>query len=79
MFLSQLTKFFSGGLRLTDLLAVPRRLLLQLEVLDHVLGRLRHHPAAVVEAFAPGAPADLVEIARAQDAGLLRRRTCTGA
>ena len=58
-------------LALHDLLAVPRRLLLELEVLDDVLGRLGHHPAAVVEALAPGAPADLVEIARAQDAGLL--------
>ena len=36
-----------------------------------MFGRLRDHPAAVVEALAPGAPADLVEIARTQDAGLL--------
>ena len=71
VFLSQLTKFFSGGLRLTNFLPSLRRFLFQLEILDHVLGRLRHHPAAVVETFAPGAAADLMKIPRAQDAGLL--------
>ena len=32
-------------------------------VLDHVLGRLAHHAAAVVEALAAGAPGDLLELA----------------
>ena len=53
------------------LLAVPGRLLFQLQVLDHVLGRLGNHPAALVEPLAPGPPANLVKIPRAQDAGLL--------
>jgi len=40
-------------------------------VLDHVLGRLDDHGAAIVEALAPGAPADLEKIADAEDGGLL--------
>ena len=43
----------------------------QAPVLDHVLGRLRDDVAAVVEALAPGAPGDLLEVAHAEDAGLL--------
>ena len=58
-------------LALDALLAAAGGLLVQLEVLDDVLGRLGDHPAAVVEPLAPGAPADLVEVARGQDAGLL--------
>ena len=36
-----------------------------------MLGRLRHDAAAVVEALAAGAPGDLLEVAHAEDAGLL--------
>jgi len=58
-------------LALDDLLAVPGGLFRQLEVLDDVLRRLGHHPAPVIKTLAPGAPADLVKVARAEDAGLL--------
>ena len=40
-------------------------------VLDHVFRRLTHHAAAIVEALAPGAPGDLLEVAGAEDAHLL--------
>ena len=44
---------------LHDLLAaLLRRLLLGDEVVDHVLGGLHPHVAAVVEALPPGAPGD---------------------
>ncbi len=52
------------------LLALPLLLLLELQVLDDVLGRLHHDPTAVVEPLAARAPGDLVELPRAQDAGL---------
>ena len=58
-------------LALHGFLAVARRFFRELQVFDHMLRRLRHHPAAIIEALAPGAPADLMKIARAQDAGLL--------
>ena len=45
--------------------------LVQLEILDDVFRGLRHHPAAVIKPFAPGAPGDLVEIARAENRGFL--------
>ena len=60
-----------GRLALHNLLAVARGLLRQLEVFDDVLGGLRDHPAEMVEALAPRASADLVEIPRAENAGLL--------
>ena len=41
------------------------------QVLDHVLGRLRDDVALVVEALSPGAPRDLLEVAHAEDRGLL--------
>jgi hypothetical protein len=61
-----------GRLAQDHLLGLPLGLLLlQPLVLDHVLGRLRHHPAAIVEALAAGAPADLLELAHREDARLL--------
>ncbi len=56
-----------GRLAPRHLLAVLRRLLAQLDVLDHVFGRLHHHVAPLVEPLAAGAPGDLVEVARAED------------
>ena len=70
VFLSQLTKFFSSGWRFTAFLP-SRRLFRELQILDDMLRRLGHDPAAIVEPFAPGASADLMKIPRAQDAGLL--------
>ena len=58
-------------LALHDLLPADLRFLLQFQVLDDVLRRLRDDPAAVIEALAPGAPGDLVEIARGEDADFL--------
>ena len=60
-----------GRLPLHDLLAVARGLLAQPDVLDDVLRRLDDDEAAVVEALAPGAPGDLVELAGAQVRRLL--------
>ena len=57
-------------LALDEFLAAAGLLLLEQQILDDMLRRLRHHPAAFIEALAPRAPADLVEIARAQDACL---------
>ena len=71
VFLSQLTKLCSGGLRFTTFLPSRAAFSSSLRFSIDVLRRLRHHPAAVVESLAPGAPADLVKIPRAQDAGLL--------
>ena len=59
-----------GGLCITTFLPAAC-LAAQAQVLDDVLGRLRDHAAAVVEALAPGAPGDLLEVAHAEDAGLL--------
>ena len=59
-----------GRLALDDLLAVLR-LLPEPQVLDDVLRGLRDDEAAVVEALAPGAPGDLVEVARGEDRRLL--------
>ena len=56
---------------LHHLLAIARGFLIQLQVLHDVLRRLRHHPADVVKPFAPRAPANLMKVARAQEAGLL--------
>jgi hypothetical protein len=61
------------------LLRAPRRALgraarltlLGLLALDDVLGRLRHHEAAVVEALAPGAAGDLLEVAHREQVHLL--------
>ena len=58
-------------LALHGFLAVARRLFRELQILDDMLRRLGHDPAAIVEPFAPGASADLMKIPRAQDAGLL--------
>jgi hypothetical protein len=52
-------------------LLAARGLGLEAQVLDDVGRRLRHHPAAIVEALAPGAARDLLEFAHAQDAVLL--------
>ena len=54
-----------------ELLAAPGGFFLELTILDHVFGGLDHDPAAVVESFASGAAADLVEIAGAEDDGFL--------
>src|SRR5207253_8706201 len=43
----------------------------QLQVLDHVFGRLRHHPTAVIVSFPSGATGDLMKIAPAQNPGFL--------
>ena len=59
-----------GGLPLDDLPAVLR-LLVEPEVLDEVLRRLRHHEADLVEALASGAAGDLVEVAGGEDRRLL--------
>ena len=67
---SQFAKLCSGGLRFTTFLP-SFAFSSSLQVLDDVLGRLRHHEAAVVEALAPGAPGDLVEVARGEDGRLL--------
>ena len=64
-------KIFFRRLALDSFLAAARRLFRQFQIFDHVLRRLRHHPAAVVEALAPGATTDLVKIPRTQDEGLL--------
>ena len=53
-----------------DFAAIAGRFFLELQVFDHVFGRLRHDPAALIEAFAPGPTGNLVKIARAQDEGL---------
>ena len=66
VFRSQLTKLCSGGFRLTTFLPSLAAFSLEPEVLDDVLRRLRDDEAAVVEALAPGAPGDLVEVARAR-------------
>src|SRR4051812_48358015 len=50
---------------------IAARLLLEAQVLDHVLRRLRDDAPVIIEAFAPRAPADLLEIADAEDGGLL--------
>ena len=67
---SQFAKLCSGGLLLTTLLAVLR-LLAEPQVVDHVLGGLRHHPAEVVEALASRPAGDLVEVARREHRRLL--------
>ena len=54
-----------------ELHAIAASLLLHAKVLDDVLGRLRDHEAAVVEALSPRAPPDLLEIAHAEDRRLL--------
>ncbi len=64
-------EIFLRRLALDGFLAAARGFFVELEVFDHVLGRLRHHPAAVVKPLAARAAGDLVKIARAQDAGLL--------
>jgi hypothetical protein len=58
----------SGGLRLVTFVA--RGLLAELDVLDDMLGRLHHDVTALVEALAPGAAGDLVEVAGAEDGRL---------
>ena len=70
VFLSQLTKFFSGGWRLT-VFCRPCAFSVELEIFDGVFRRLRHHPATIVESLAPGASGDLVKIPRAEDDRLL--------
>ena len=56
-----------GALELAPLLRVVAGLGRRPRLLDHVLGRLHHHVAGRVEPGAPGAPGDLVELARLQD------------
>ncbi len=60
-----------GRLALDEFLPAGGLLLFELEIFDDVRRRLRHHPADVVEALAAGASADLVKVARAEDARLL--------
>ena len=55
-----------GGLAFDDLLAVAGGLLAQPEILDDVLRRLDDDETDVVEALAPGAAGDLVEVADAE-------------
>jgi hypothetical protein len=57
--------------QLLRLLGVALRLLARDLVLDHVLGRLHHHPPAIVEPLPPRAPRDLVEVAHREDHRLL--------
>ena len=71
MFLSQLTKLWSGGLRLTNFRPCLADFLVEFQVLDHVFRGLGHDPPPIVESFAPGPPADLMEIARAENASFL--------
>jgi hypothetical protein len=54
-----------------EFLAAAGGFFLELSILDHVFGGLDDDPAAVVESFASGAAADLVEIAGAEDDGFL--------
>ena len=54
-----------------DLLSAAVGLGLTLAVLDHMFGRLTDNPAAVVEAFAPCAAGDLLEVADREDGHLL--------
>jgi hypothetical protein len=56
---------------LLDRLPAAHRLGRDPLVLDHVLGRLAHHPAALVEALAPGPPGDLPEVAHREQPRLL--------
>ena len=58
-------------LALHEFLPALRLLLLQQQVLDHMLRRLHHHPAAVIESLPPRAPRDLVKVARTQYPRLL--------
>ena len=53
------------------LAGVAPGLCLELQVLDDVLGRLGDHAALVIVALATGASADLLEVADAEDGGLL--------
>ena len=70
LFSSQLTKPFSGGLRLTKLfLPDGGGLFLQPQVFDHVLRRLGDDGAAGVEPAAAGAAGDLFEIAHGERLG----------
>src|SRR5262249_38205020 len=50
-----------------DFFAVTGGFLFQLDVFDYVFGRLRDDPAAFVEALAPGAPGDLMKVARSEE------------
>lgn len=54
-----------------ELLSIPFRFFLELQILDDVFGCLGDDPAAVIEALAAGAPGDLVKIASGEDADLL--------
>ena len=56
-----------GALELAQLLRVVAGLGRRARLLDRVLGRLHDHVAGRVEPRAPGAPGDLVELARLQD------------
>ena len=56
-----------GALELAELLRVVAGLGRRPRLLDRVLRRLHHHVAGRVEPRAPGAPGDLVELARLQD------------
>ncbi len=58
-------------LAFNDLLSVARGFAFEFEILNHVFGGLRHHPAAVIKALAPGSAANLVKVARAEDGRLL--------
>ena len=62
-----------GGLlldHLAQLALVARGLVGHALVVDGVLGGLTDHPALVIEALAPGAPGDLLEVAHGEDARL---------
>ena len=64
-------EIFLRRLALDGFLAVARGFFGELEIFNDVLGGLGHHPAAIVKALAPGAAADLMKVARAENAGLL--------
>ena len=62
---------FLGGLGLLELAAVLSGLGGGLGVLDHVLGRLRHHVTHVIKPLAAGPARDLVEVARREETCLV--------
>ena len=66
-----MTKLRSGGFRFTTFLPSRAAFSLSRRFSIDVLRRLGDDEAAVVEALAPGAPGDLVEVARAQVRRLL--------
>src|SRR5207247_11056162 len=62
---------FCRALAFDDFLSRARGLFFELQVFDDMLRSLRHNPASIIEALAPGSPSDLVKVARAQKGGFL--------